>query len=149
MRDGRGGGDGAGQVRLRKVVVAIDNGITINPSSVQAQMQGGVLFGLSAALYNGITLKNGAVQQSNFHDYRSLRINEVPDVEVYSIDSDEVPGGIGEVGTAIAAQALTNAIFAATGIRLRRLPVALAQLAASPEALERVASTRSGEEDVA
>jgi len=138
-----------GQVRLRKVVVAIDNGITINPSSVQAQMQGGVLFGLSAALYNGITLKNGAVQQSNFHDYRSLRINEVPDVEVYSIDSDEVPGGIGEVGTAIAAPALTNAIFAATGIRLRRLPVALAQLAASPEALERVAGTRSGEEDVA
>ena len=138
-----------GQVRLRKVVVAIDNGITINPSSVQAQMQGGVLFGLGAALYNGITLKNGAVQQSNFHDYRSLRINEVPDVEVYSIENDEVPGGIGEVGTAIAAPALTNAIFAATGIRLRRLPVALAQLAASHDALERVASTRTGEEDIA
>ncbi|SEM52751.1 isoquinoline 1-oxidoreductase, beta subunit [Luteibacter sp. UNCMF331Sha3.1] len=138
-----------GQVRLRKVVVAIDNGITINPSSVQAQMQGGVLFGLSAALYNGITLKNGAVQQSNFHDYRSLRINEVPEVEVHSIENDEIPGGIGEVGTAIAAPALTNAIFAATGIRLRRLPVALAQLAASPDALERVASTRSGEEGIA
>ncbi|SEW24691.1 molybdopterin cofactor-binding domain-containing protein [Luteibacter sp. 329MFSha] len=138
-----------GQVRLRKAVVAIDNGITINPSSVQAQMQGGLLFGLGAALYNGITLKNGAIEQSNFHDYRSLRINEVPELEVYSVESDEVPGGIGEVGTAIAAPALTNAIFAATGIRLRRLPVALAQLAASPDALKRVASVGGEKEDVA
>jgi isoquinoline 1-oxidoreductase beta subunit len=71
-----------GQVRLRRAVVAVDNGITINPSSVQAQMQGGLLFGLSAALYSGITLKNGAIEQSNFHDYRNLRINEVPQIDV-------------------------------------------------------------------
>ena len=138
-----------GQVRLRKVVVAIDNGVTINPSSVQAQMQGGLIFGLSAALYNGITLKNGAIQQSNFHDYRVLRINETPEIEVYSIENDESPGGIGETGTAIAAPALANAIFAATGIRLRELPISHTQLAESPDALKRVASTTAGKEDVA
>jgi isoquinoline 1-oxidoreductase beta subunit len=78
---------------------------------------------LSAALYSGITLKNGAIEQSNFHDYRILRINEAPLVEVYRIENNESPGGLGEVGTAIAAPALANAIFAATGVRLRELPI--------------------------
>jgi isoquinoline 1-oxidoreductase subunit beta len=112
-----------GEVRLRHAVVALDCGVAINPGSVEAQIQGGLLFGLSAALFSGITLKHGAVEQSNFHDYRTLRINEAPKVELYRIESDQPPGGLGEVGTAIAAPALANAIFAATGVRLRSLPV--------------------------
>jgi len=112
-----------GEVRLRRVVAALDCGIIINPSSVEAQIQGGLLFGLSAALYSGITLANGAIEQSNFHDYRNLRINEAPTIELYCIDSTAKPGGLGEVGTAIAAPALANALFAATGVRLRSLPV--------------------------
>ena len=113
----------AGAVRVRRAVAAIDCGIAVNPSSVEAQIQGGLIFGLSAALYSGITLKNGAIEQSNFHDYRILRINEAPSVEVYRIENNEPPGGLGEVGTAIAAPALANAIFAATGVRLRELPI--------------------------
>jgi isoquinoline 1-oxidoreductase subunit beta len=112
-----------GAVRVRRVVAALDCGIAVNPSSVEAQIQGGLIFGLSAALYSGITLKNGAIEQSNFHDYRILRINEAPLVEVYRIENNEPPGGLGEVGTAIAAPALANAIFAATGVRLRELPI--------------------------
>ena len=108
---------------MRRVVAALDCGIAVNPSSVEAQIQGGLIFGLSAALYSGITLKNGAIEQSNFHDYRILRINEAPLVEVYRIENNEPPGGLGEVGTAIAAPALANAIFAATGVRLRELPI--------------------------
>ncbi len=90
---------------------------------MEAQAQGGVLFGLSAALFNNLTIKNGAFEQSNFHDYRTLRINETPQIEVYQIKSSEPPGGMGEVCTAIAAPALNNAIFAATGVRLRQLPI--------------------------
>jgi isoquinoline 1-oxidoreductase beta subunit len=127
-----------GEVRLRRAVVALDCGININPSSVEAQVQGGLLFGLSAALYSGITLKNGAIEQSNFHDYRNLRMNEVPLVEVYRIESTEPPGGLGEVGTAIAAPALANAIFAATGVRLRSLPVDRRQLVQNAGALKSV-----------
>ena len=112
-----------GEVRLRRAVAALDCGIAINPSSVEAQVQGGLLFGLSGALYSAITLKDGAFEQSNFHDYRNLRMNEAPQVEVYRVESSESPGGLGEVGTAIAAPALGNAIFAATGVRLRSLPV--------------------------
>lgn len=138
-----------GVVRMRRAVAAIDNGITINPSSVKAQIEGGVLFGLSAAMFSGITIEHGAIQQSNFHDYRILRINEAPAVEVHLVDSDEAPGGIGEVGTAIAAPALANAIFAATGIRLRELPVTRTSLVASKEAEDKVVSTGSGVEDLA
>jgi isoquinoline 1-oxidoreductase subunit beta len=127
-----------GEVRLRRAVAALDCGIAVNPSSVEAQIQGGVLFGLSAALYSGITLKNGAVEQSNFHDYRNLRINEAPAFEVYRVASRESPGGLGEVGTAIAAPALGNAIFAATGVRLRTLPVNRHRLLQAPDALEEV-----------
>jgi isoquinoline 1-oxidoreductase beta subunit len=112
-----------GEVRLRRAVAAVDCGIAINPSSIEAQIQGGVLFGLSAALYSGMTVKDGAFEQSNFHDYRNLRMNEAPRVEVYRVESTETPGGLGEVGTAIAAPALGNALFAASGVRLRSLPV--------------------------
>jgi isoquinoline 1-oxidoreductase beta subunit len=112
-----------GEVHLRRAVVALDCGIVINPSLVEAQIQGGLLFGLSAALYNSLTIKNGAIEQSNFHDYRNLRINEIPHIEVHFVESNEPPGGVGEVGTAIAAPALTNAIYAAAGIRLRALPI--------------------------
>ena len=125
-------GQPQGAVRVRRAVAALDCGIAVNPSSVEAQVQGGLIFGLSAALYSGITLKNGAIEQSNFHDYRILRINEAPLVEVYRIENNEPPGGLGEVGTAIAAPALGNAIFAATGVRLRELPIDPKLLAKRP-----------------
>lgn len=120
----------AGQVRLKRIVAAVDCGMTVNPDSVKAQIEGGMVFGLSAALYNGITFKDGQVEQSNFHDYRQMRINEVPPFEVHVIPSSEGPGGIGESGTVSAAPALGNAIFAATGKRLRRLPFAREELQA-------------------
>ena len=127
-----------GEIRLRRAVVALDCGVAINPSSVEAQIQGAVLFGLSAALYSGITIKRGAIEQSNFHDYRSLRMNEIPRVELHRIANDEPPGGLGEVGTAIAAPALGNAIFAATGVRLRSLPVDRSLLVQNAAALKTV-----------
>jgi CO/xanthine dehydrogenase Mo-binding subunit len=132
-----------GGVRVRRVVAGLDCGIAVNPSSVEAQVQGGLIFGLSAALYSGITLKNGAIEQSNFHDYRILRINEAPLVEVYRIENNEPPGGLGEVGTAIAAPALANAIFAATGVRLRELPVDPKLLVQDSGALRSVVAERS------
>jgi isoquinoline 1-oxidoreductase beta subunit len=122
--------DEAGSIRLRRIVAAVDCGIQINPDTIRAQIQGGVIFGLSAALYNGITFAQGRVQQGNFNDYRQIRINEVPPFEVHLITSEASPGGLGEVGTVSAAPALANAIFAATGVRLRRLPIDTAVLAA-------------------
>jgi CO/xanthine dehydrogenase Mo-binding subunit len=118
-----------GDVKLRRAVVAVDCGVPVNTGSIEAQVQGGLLFGLSAALYNEVTIEHGAVQQSNFNDYRMIRMNETPNVEVHIVHSSEAPGGIGEVGTAIAAPALANAIFAATGVRLRELPIKREQLA--------------------
>ncbi|WP_321874212.1 xanthine dehydrogenase family protein molybdopterin-binding subunit [Burkholderia ubonensis] len=112
-----------GEIRLRRATAAVDCGIAINPDSVAAQIEGGVLFGLSAALYNAITIDKGAVQQSNFHDYRQIRMNEVPPIDVIVMSSEASPGGLGEVGTVSAAPALANAIFAATGVRLRSLPI--------------------------
>ena len=134
-----------GEVRLRRVVVALDCGIAVNASSIEAQVQGGVLFGLSAALYSGITVKNGGFEQSNFNNYRILRINEAPTVEVHRVINGEPPGGLGEVGTAIAAPALTNAIFAATGVRLYTLPVDRNLLVQSSDALKSVASASAQE----
>jgi isoquinoline 1-oxidoreductase beta subunit len=112
-----------GEVQVHRVVCTVDCGMIVNPDTVKAQVEGGVIFGLTAALFGEITIRDGRVEQANFNDYRVLRINEAPTVEVHLIKSSEAPGGIGEVGTAGAAPALTNAIFAATGIRIRRLPV--------------------------
>jgi isoquinoline 1-oxidoreductase beta subunit len=113
----------AGTVQLRRLTAAVDVGVAINPNSVVAQIEGGVIFGLSAALFNEITFTDGQVDQSNFHDYRQIRINEVPPFTVKIVNSQAEPGGIGESGTVSAAPALANAIFAATGVRLRKLPI--------------------------
>jgi len=115
--------DAHGDVRLRRVTSAVDTGIAVNPDTIVAQLQGGLIFGLTAALYGEVTVKNGRVQQSNFNDYRMLRIDQVPPIEVYVIKSGEAPGGIGETGTTAGPPALRNAIYAATGIALRRLPI--------------------------
>jgi isoquinoline 1-oxidoreductase beta subunit len=121
--------DAHGAVHVRRIVSAVDTGIVVNPDTVIAQLQGGLIFGLTAALYGEITIEGGRVKQSNFHDYRMVRIDEAPAVEVYLIDSDEAPGGIGETGTTAAPPAVGNAIYAATGVRLRRLPIERALLA--------------------
>jgi isoquinoline 1-oxidoreductase beta subunit len=115
--------DAHGDVRLRRVTSAVDTGIAVNPDTIVAQLQGGLIFGLTAALYGEVTVKNGRVQQSNFNDYRMLRIDQVPPIEVYVIKSGEAPGGIGETGTTAGPPALRNAVYAATGIALRRLPI--------------------------
>ncbi|WP_250454868.1 xanthine dehydrogenase family protein molybdopterin-binding subunit [Caballeronia sp. ATUFL_M2_KS44] len=115
--------DKEGGVRVNRVVCAVDCGMVVNPSTIEAQVQGGIIFGITAALYGEITIKNGRVEQSNFTDYRMLRIDETPPIEVHIVKSTEAPGGIGEPGTAALAPAITNAIHAATGKRLRQLPV--------------------------
>jgi isoquinoline 1-oxidoreductase subunit beta len=112
-----------GIVRVKRLVTAVDTGIVVNPDTVVAQLQSGLIFGLTAALWGEITIKNGRVQQSNYNDYRVMRINEVPEIEVHLIASGEAPGGIGETGTTAAPPAVGNAIYAATGVRLRRLPI--------------------------
>lgn len=115
--------DKDGSVRVLRVVQALDCGRQVNPDTLQAQMQGGAIFGITAALYGDITLKNGRVEQGNFDSYQLLRINEAPKMEVYIVESQEAPGGAGEPGTAGIAPAIVNAIFAATGKRLRKLPI--------------------------
>ncbi len=95
----------------------------VNPDTLMAQVQGGLMFGFTAALYGDITVKDGRVQQKNFNDYRIMRINEAPPIEVHIIPSHEAPGGIGEPGCTAGPPSLVNAIAAATGIRLRRLPI--------------------------
>jgi isoquinoline 1-oxidoreductase beta subunit len=115
--------DDQGGVRLRRVTSAVDTGIAVNPDTIAAQLQGGLIFGLTAALYGEITIDKGRVQQSNFNDYRMLRIDEVPQIDVHVIKSGEAPGGIGETGVTAGPPALRNAIYAATGVALRRLPI--------------------------
>ena len=115
--------DEQGEVRLRRVTSAVDTGIAVNPNTIMAQLEGGLIFGLTAALYGEITVDRGRVQQSNFHDYRMLRIDQVPKIEVHVIKSGEPPGGIGETGVTAGPPALRNAIYAATGVALRRLPI--------------------------
>ncbi|HEY1263886.1 MAG TPA: xanthine dehydrogenase family protein molybdopterin-binding subunit [Terriglobales bacterium] len=112
-----------GSVRVHRVVCALDCGRVVNPATIEAQMQGGIVYGLSAALKGEITIDRGRVQQSNFNDYDLLRINEMPQVEVYIVPSEEAPTGCGEPGVPPIAPALCNAIFAATGKRIRRLPI--------------------------
>ena len=115
--------NGDGEVAVNRVVCVVDCGMVVNPNTIEAQIQGGIIFGITAALYSEITIKDGRVEQSNFTDYRMLRIDQAPPIEVHIVKSGEAPGGIGEPGTAALAPALTNAIFAATGKRLRQLPV--------------------------
>ena len=112
-----------GEVKVRRVVCAVDCGQMVNPDTIIAQIEGGIIFGLSAALWGEITLKGGRVEQSNFNDYRVLRINETPMIEVHLVKNGEAPGGIGEPGTIGIAPAVANAIFAATGKRIRKLPI--------------------------
>ncbi len=119
-----------GSFSVDRVVCAVDCGIVVNPDVVRAQVEGGVGFALSAALHGAITLKDGAVEQSNFHDYAPIRINEMPRVEVHIVPSAEKPTGIGEPGVPPLAPAVANAIAAATGKRVRSLPIRPQALAA-------------------
>jgi isoquinoline 1-oxidoreductase beta subunit len=121
--------DNDGEVHLRRVTSAVDTGIAVNPDTIIAQLQGGLVFGLTAALYGEITIEKGRVRQSNFNDYRMLRIDQVPNIEVHVIKSGESPGGIGETGCTAGPPALRNAIYAATGVALRRLPIDRAAIA--------------------
>ena len=121
--------DDQGEVHLRRVTSAVDTGIAVNPDTIVAQLQGGLIFGLTAALYGEVTIAKGRVRQSNFNDYRMLRIDQVPQIDVHVIKSGEDPGGIGETGTTAGPPALRNAIYAATGVALRRLPIDCAALA--------------------
>jgi isoquinoline 1-oxidoreductase subunit beta len=100
----------------------------VNPDTVKAQMESGIIFGITAALFGEITIKDGRVEQGNFDDYRMLRINEAPLIEVHLVKSTEAPGGVGEPGTSAVMPAVANAIFAATGKRVRKLPINSAQL---------------------
>jgi isoquinoline 1-oxidoreductase subunit beta len=121
--------DDHGDVRLRRVTSVVDTGTAVNPDIIVAQLQGGLIFGLTAALFGEITIAKGRVRQSNFNDYRMLRIDEVPPIEVHVVESGEDPGGIGETGCTAGPPALRNAIYAATGVALRRLPIDRAALA--------------------
>ena len=114
-----------GRIRVHRVVCAVDCGIAVNPEAIAAQMESGVAFGLSAALHSKLTVKDGKVQESNFHDYVVLRLNEMPQVEAYIVPSTEAPGGIGEVAVPPSAPAVANAVAALTGKRLRELPLRL------------------------
>jgi isoquinoline 1-oxidoreductase beta subunit len=112
-----------GEVKVRRVVCAVDCGQIVNPDTIVAQIEGGIIFGISAALWGEITLRGGRVEQHNFNDYRVLRINETPLIEVHLVKNTEAPGGIGEPGTIGVAPAMANAIFAVTGKRVRKLPI--------------------------
>jgi isoquinoline 1-oxidoreductase beta subunit len=114
--------DEQGHVKVHKVVCAIDCGLAVNPDGVKAQMESGIIFGITMALYGEISIEKGMVQQSNFHDYRIARMNEAPAIEVYIVPSTNTMGGAGEPCVPPTAPALANAIFAATGRRLRKLP---------------------------
>jgi isoquinoline 1-oxidoreductase beta subunit len=113
-------------VRVHRVVVAADLGRVINPNIVRQQLEGSIIYGLGAVLYGEITLKDGRVQQSNFHDYPVVRMPESPGIEMHIVDSNEKPAGIGEPGTALVGPTVANAVFAATGQRLRKLPLRMA-----------------------
>jgi isoquinoline 1-oxidoreductase subunit beta len=121
--------DEQGEVHLRRVTSAVDTGIAVNPDTIVAQLEGGLIFGLTAALYGEVTIAKGRVQQSNFNDYRMLRIDQTPKIEVHVIKSGEAPGGIGETGATAGPPALRNAIYAATGVALHRLPIDRSKIA--------------------
>ncbi len=115
-----------GRIRVHKVVCVVDCGLAVNPDVIRAQMEGGIVFGLTAALHGNLQLDNGAIRESNFHDYPLLRMNESPEIEVVIVESSEDPTGVGEPGTPPIAPAVANAVFAATGQRLRELPLKIA-----------------------
>ncbi|MEO7476190.1 MAG: molybdopterin cofactor-binding domain-containing protein, partial [Gemmatimonadales bacterium] len=110
-------------IRVHRVVCAIDCGIAVNPEGIEAQMESGIAFGLSAVLHSELHLDKGRVRETNFHDYRVLRLNEMPVVEVHIVPSTEKPGGVGEPGVPPIAPAVANAVFALSGQRLRELPL--------------------------
>jgi CO/xanthine dehydrogenase Mo-binding subunit len=118
----------AGQLKVLKITCVIDCGQTVNPRIVESQLESGIVYGLSAALWGVVTLRSGRVQQRNFNDYRVLRLDEMPVLDVHIVPSEAPPGGIGETGVPPVAPALCNAIFAATGKRLRSLPIAAHKL---------------------
>jgi isoquinoline 1-oxidoreductase beta subunit len=115
-----------GSIRVHRVCCAVDCGLAVNPDIVRQQMEGGILFGLSAALHGEISIEDGAVQQSNFHDYRVLRLADAPAIDVHIVPGGEEPSGVGEPGVPPIAPAVANAVYAATGQRLRSLPLRLA-----------------------
>ncbi len=115
-----------GQLRVHKVTCAVDCGLAVNPDMIRSQIESGIIFGMSAALYGDIGVVDGRVTQSNFHDYQVVRMSEAPEIEVLIVDTDNPPTGVGEVGVPPIAAAIGNAIFAATGQRLRSLPFKLA-----------------------
>ena len=120
-----------GKAHVEKVTCAVDAGFAVNPDGLVAQMEGGIVFGLSAALYGEITIAEGRVAQSNFHDYPVLRMDEMPAIETVIVNGGGPLGGGGEPGTPPAAPALANAVFAATGVRVRELPLAKHDVAAT------------------
>ena len=120
-----------GKVRPRRAICAVDAGFTMHPDGMKAQMESGIIYGLTAALYSNISIHRGAVEQSNFHDYQMLRMNESPEIETYIINSGEKIGGAGEPGTPAIGPALVNAIFNATGNRIRELPVQMHDMSES------------------
>jgi isoquinoline 1-oxidoreductase beta subunit len=118
----------SGAVRVHRIVCTVDAGWVINPDTIKAQMEGGIVYGLTAALKGEITIRDGRVEQRHFGDYQMLRVNEMPEIEVHILPSAETPGGIGEPSTALAAGSLVNAVYAATGKRVYRLPIRPDQL---------------------
>jgi isoquinoline 1-oxidoreductase beta subunit len=117
--------DEASGIRVRRLTCAVDCGLVVNPVGLRAQIEGGLIWGLSAALWGEITVKNGRIEQSNFHDYRVARLGDTPEIEVHIVPSTAPPGGIGEPSVPLVAPAVANALFAATGMRRRQLPLAL------------------------
>jgi isoquinoline 1-oxidoreductase beta subunit len=118
-----------GQLKVHKVTCVIDCGQVVNPRIVTSQLESGIIFGLSAVLWGDVTLKNGRAQEQNFHEYRVLRLHETPEIDIHLVPSDAAPGGIGETGVPPVAPAVCNAIFAATGKRVRSLPISAHRLA--------------------
>lgn len=112
-----------GNVSVTRTVTATDVGFIVNPDTLEAQVQGGTIFGITAVLYGQVTVERGRIQQSNFHDYRVLRFDELPQIETFFVPSNEKPGGIGEPGTVVVQPAIVNAVYAATGVQLTRMPI--------------------------
>jgi isoquinoline 1-oxidoreductase beta subunit len=119
---------------VHRIVCTVDSGWVINPDTIKAQMEGGIVYGLTAALKGEITIDKGRVQQKHFNDYQVMRHSEMPEIEVYIVPSTAEPGGIGEPSTALAAGSLVNAIYAATGKRIYKLPIRPEQLRTSSTA---------------